>query len=98
MATSRMPRSATMFLRSGRSRRVSWRMSEVVWSRAKAHPRYGRGGIADERNRVHRTMRDVSDDLADLRRRHGEANGYLRIDAPRARPPPLEVEASRPDL
>src|SRR6478752_1277752 len=43
-------------------------------------------------------MRDVSDDLADLRRRHAEAEGYLRIDELRARQPQLEVEASRPDL
>ncbi len=43
-------------------------------------------------------MRDVTDDLADLRRRHQEAGGYLRIEDLRARRPQLETEASRPDL
>jgi len=43
-------------------------------------------------------MRDVTDDLAALRRRHGEAGEYLKIDDLRARRPQLETEASRPDL
>ncbi len=43
-------------------------------------------------------MRDVTDDLAELRRRLQEAKGYLRIDDLRARRPQLETEASRPDL
>ncbi len=43
-------------------------------------------------------MRDLTDDLAALRRRLDEAHGYLRIDELRANRPQLEVEASRPDL
>lgn len=43
-------------------------------------------------------MRDYSDDLADVRRRLGEAAQYLTVDALRARRPQLETEASRPDL
>ena len=43
-------------------------------------------------------MRDFSDDLADLRRRHAEAAVYLRIEELRATQPQLETEASRPDL
>ncbi len=43
-------------------------------------------------------MRDFSEALADLRRRVDDAQGYLRIDAARARLTELEAEASRPDL
>jgi peptide chain release factor 2 len=43
-------------------------------------------------------VRDVSDDIAALRRRLDEASGYLKIDELRARQPQLETEASRPDL
>ncbi len=43
-------------------------------------------------------MRDFSEDLADLRRRLGEAQQYLRIDELRRRLPQVEVELSRPDL
>ncbi|MBK8331888.1 MAG: peptide chain release factor 2 [Acidimicrobiaceae bacterium] len=43
-------------------------------------------------------MRDFSDDLKDLRRRLGEAEGYLKIDVGRSRLAELEMEVSRPDL
>ncbi len=43
-------------------------------------------------------MRDVSDDISALRKRHREAAEYLKIDELRARRPQLETEASRPDL
>jgi peptide chain release factor 2 len=43
-------------------------------------------------------MRDYSDDLKELRRRLGEAHGYLKIDANRARLIELEHEVARPDL
>ncbi|MFZ9628938.1 MAG: peptide chain release factor 2 [Ilumatobacteraceae bacterium] len=43
-------------------------------------------------------MRDFTDDLRDLRRRLGEAEGYLRIGPNRARLAELEMEVSRPDL
>ena len=43
-------------------------------------------------------MRDLSDDLAALRRRLQEAHTYLRIDELEAARPQLETEASRPDL
>jgi len=43
-------------------------------------------------------MRDFTDDLKDLRRRLGDAEGYLRIDAGRARLAELEMEVARPDL
>ncbi len=43
-------------------------------------------------------MRDVSDEISALRKRHAEAGTYLRIDELRARRPQLETEASRPDL
>jgi peptide chain release factor 2 len=43
-------------------------------------------------------MRDVSDEISTLRRRHAEAAAYLRIDELRHRRPQLETEASRPDL
>ncbi len=43
-------------------------------------------------------MRDYSDDLATLRRRHEEAGEYLTVDELRERRPQLETEASRPDL
>ncbi len=43
-------------------------------------------------------MRDYSDDLKELRRRLGEAHGYLKIDANRARLVELEHEVARPDL
>jgi peptide chain release factor 2 len=43
-------------------------------------------------------MRDYSDDLKELRRRLGEAHGYLKIDANRARLIELEQEVGRPDL
>ncbi|CAN5214942.1 peptide chain release factor 2 [soil metagenome] len=44
------------------------------------------------------TMRDVSDEISALRKRHAEAATYLRVDEQRARRPQLETEASRPDL
>ena len=43
-------------------------------------------------------MRDFSDELKDLRRRLGEAEGYLKISAGRARLAELEMEVARPDL
>jgi len=43
-------------------------------------------------------MRDFSDDLKDLRRRLGDAQGYLKIGVARARLTELEFEISRPDL
>jgi peptide chain release factor 2 len=43
-------------------------------------------------------MRDFSDDLKDLRRRLGDAEGYLRIAPGRARLAELEMEIGRPDL
>jgi peptide chain release factor 2 len=43
-------------------------------------------------------MRDVSDEISALRKRHTEAATYLRVDELRARRPQLETEASRPDL
>jgi peptide chain release factor 2 len=43
-------------------------------------------------------MRDVSDDISALRKRHAEAAQYLKIEEFRARRPQLEAEASRPDL
>jgi peptide chain release factor 2 len=43
-------------------------------------------------------MRDFTDDLKDLRRRLGEAEGYLKIPVARARLTELEFEISRPDL
>jgi peptide chain release factor 2 len=43
-------------------------------------------------------MRDFSDDIAELRRRLGEAAQYLRVQELRSRLPQLETEASRPDL
>jgi peptide chain release factor 2 len=43
-------------------------------------------------------MRDFSDELKDLRRRLDEAQGYLKIDANRARLIELEHEVARPDL
>ncbi len=43
-------------------------------------------------------MRDFTDDLKDLRRRLGEAEGYLKIGAGRARLAELEMEVARPDL
>ena len=43
-------------------------------------------------------MRDYSDDLKELRRRLGEAHGYLKIDSNRSRLVELEHEVGRPDL
>ena len=43
-------------------------------------------------------MRDVSDDISALRKRHAEAATYLKVEELRARRPQLETEASRPDL
>jgi peptide chain release factor 2 len=43
-------------------------------------------------------MRDFSEDLADLRRRVGDAHEYLRIDDARKRLAELDAEASDPDL
>ena len=43
-------------------------------------------------------MRDFTDDLRDLRRRLGEAEGYLKIGANRVRLVELEAEIGRPDL
>lgn len=45
-----------------------------------------------------RIMRDVSDEISALRKRHHEAATYLKIEELRARRPQLETEASRPDL
>jgi peptide chain release factor 2 len=46
----------------------------------------------------HLSVRDFSDDLADLRRRLQDARGYLRIDAAKNRLAELEKEASDPSL
>ena len=43
-------------------------------------------------------MRDFSDELKELRRRLGEAEGYLKVDANRLRLKELEIEVARPDL
>ncbi len=43
-------------------------------------------------------MRDFTDELKDLRRRLGDAEGYLKIDVGRSRLAELEMEVSRPDL
>ena len=43
-------------------------------------------------------MRDVTDDITALRKRHAESATYLKVDELRARQPQLETEASRPDL
>jgi peptide chain release factor 2 len=43
-------------------------------------------------------MRDLTDELAELRRRLAEAEGYLDIARLRTERPRLETEASRPDL
>jgi peptide chain release factor 2 len=43
-------------------------------------------------------MRDLTEPLADLRRRVQEAHGYLRVDAAGERKAELEAKASRPDL
>jgi len=43
-------------------------------------------------------MRDSTDDLRELRRRLGEASGYLKIDTNRSRLVELEAEVARPDL
>ncbi len=43
-------------------------------------------------------MRDFTDELKDLRRRLGEAEGYLKVTDNRARMSELELEISRPDL
>lgn len=43
-------------------------------------------------------MRDFTDELKELRRRLGEAEGYLKIDANRLRLRELEAEVARPDL
>jgi peptide chain release factor 2 len=43
-------------------------------------------------------MRDYSDDLKELRRRLGEAEGYLKIETNRSRLIELEQEVARPDL
>ena len=43
-------------------------------------------------------VRDFSDDLAELRRRVGDAHGYLRIDDARKRLDELDDAASSPDL
>src|SRR3546814_14777895 len=43
-------------------------------------------------------MRDFTDQLADTRKRIGDAETYLRIEELRARRPLLETEASRPHL
>ena len=43
-------------------------------------------------------MRDVSDEISALRKRHAEAATYLKVEELRARKPQLETEASRPDL
>jgi peptide chain release factor 2 len=43
-------------------------------------------------------MRDFTDDLKELRRRLGEAEGYLKVDTNRSRLVELEAEVARPDL
>lgn len=43
-------------------------------------------------------MRDLTDELKELRGRLDDAAGYLRIEELRTRRPQLEAEASRPDL
>jgi peptide chain release factor 2 len=43
-------------------------------------------------------MRDFSDDLGELRRRLGEAAGYLKVDLSRSRISEVEAEMARPDL
>ena len=43
-------------------------------------------------------MRDISDEIKALRRRHADAATFLKVDELRARQPQLETEASRPDL
>jgi peptide chain release factor 2 len=43
-------------------------------------------------------MRDFSDELKELRRRLGEAEGYLKIESNRVRLSELEAEIGRPDL
>ncbi|MCU1502402.1 MAG: prfB, partial [Ilumatobacteraceae bacterium] len=43
-------------------------------------------------------MRDYTDDLKELRRRLGEAEGYLKIEPNRVRLSELEFEVGRPDL
>ena len=43
-------------------------------------------------------MRDFSSDLAELRKRLGEASGYLKVPENRERLGALEADASRPDL
>ena len=43
-------------------------------------------------------MRDFSEDLKELRRRLGDAEGYLKITNSRARLTELEIEVARPDL
>ncbi len=43
-------------------------------------------------------MRDFTDDLKDLRRRLGDAEGYLKISVARSRLTELEFEVARPDL
>jgi peptide chain release factor 2 len=43
-------------------------------------------------------MRDFSDDLGELRRRLGEAAGYLNVDLSRSRISEVEAEMARPDL
>ena len=43
-------------------------------------------------------MRDFTDDLKELRRRLGEAEGYLKVGPSRARLTELEFEVARPDL
>jgi peptide chain release factor 2 len=43
-------------------------------------------------------VRDFSDQLAETRKRLGDAEVYLKVDELRARRPLLETEASRPDL
>ena len=43
-------------------------------------------------------MRDFSEDLAEVRRRVGDARSYLRVDAASARVEELEREASKPGL
>jgi peptide chain release factor 2 len=43
-------------------------------------------------------LRDFTDQLAEARKRIGDAKAYLQVDELRARLPLLETEASRPDL
>src|SRR6056300_365507 len=43
-------------------------------------------------------MRDLSEDIRELRRRVVEAAGYLKVDEGRNRLVELEAEISRPDL